>query len=210
MRLNFKNVNFPTRLTLIRMVFAPLLLPFLIVYLLPLNIFWMNGVIAFLFVLLGLTDFFDGYFARKHGQETDLGRVLDPIADKFLVYSTLIGLMAIERVYFFWVVIFIGREFLVMGLRNLALLQKFTVNVSSWGKLKTAAQFSYLTVALINPYHMQSLFDASFNVFELVLLVLSLILTLFSAWKYYKNFIYQSESHIPENNVADQPSNPGA
>src|SRR5579871_3122872 len=137
--------NIPTILTLTRLILAPLLVPLLLVYLLPYNYFWLNSVLAILFIFFGLTDFFDGYLARKLHQETPLGRVLDPIADKFLVYSTLVALLAVGKIYFYWVIIFIGREFFLMGLRHIALENNVVVHVSSWGKLKTFAQMAVLT-----------------------------------------------------------------
>ncbi len=187
--------NIPTILTLMRLVLSPLVLPLLFVYLLPYNYFWLNSALAVLFIFFGLTDFFDGYLARKLHQETPLGRVLDPIADKFLVYSTLVALLAVHKIYFYWVIIFIGREFFLMGLRHIALENNITVHVSSWGKLKTFAQMAVLTVMIANPYQALGVFGApGWNITELLLLLLALVLSVWSAWRYYVVFMRAYEA----------------
>jgi len=189
--------NVPTILTLIRLILSPIVLPILLVYLLPYNSAFINYPLASLFVLFGLTDFFDGYLARKLQQETRTGRVLDPIADKFLVYSTLIALLAVSKIYFFWVIILIGREFFVMGLRLFALEHRIAANVSVFGKLKTVLQMLYLTVAIANPYQSLGLYSNGsvhgWNLLEALLLALTLFTSLFSAWRYYQTFILEFE-----------------
>ncbi len=180
-------MNFPLILTLIRLVVAPLVLPILIVTLLPYNIFVINFFLALLFVFFGITDFLDGYLARKYGQETSLGRLLDPIADKFLVFSTLVSLLAIGKIYFYWVIIIIGREFFVMGLREVALTHGFTIPVGMSGKIKTITQFIFLTILILSPHLYFS--NATFwRDCELLLLAATLVTTLYSAFVYYQDF----------------------
>ena len=186
--------NVPIILTLVRLILSPILLPLLLVYLLPFNSVYFNYPLAGLFILFGLTDFFDGYLARKLQQETRTGRVLDPIADKFLIYSTLVALLAVSKIYFFWVIILIGREFFVMGLRLFAMEHHIQANVSVFGKLKTVVQMLYLVVAIANPYQSLGLFAAGgWNLFEAILLVLALFTSLFSAWRYYVAFVKEFE-----------------
>jgi cardiolipin synthase len=190
-------IGLPTVLTLVRLIVSPLVLPVLLVYLLPLNSFIINSVLAGLFVIFALTDFFDGYLARRMQQETMLGRVLDPMADKFLIYATLIALLATDKIYFYWVIIFIGREFFIMGLRHIALERSFSVHVSFWGKLKTIAQCIYLAFLILNPYQILGLKGAPYwYVTELVMLGIALWLTIFSAWRYYGDFSGQLRVHV--------------
>ncbi len=190
-----KFLTIPNILTLIRLILSPLMLPILLVYLLPFNILWINCLLAILFILFSLTDFFDGYLARKYYEVTPLGSVLDPIADKFLVYSTLVALLAINKIYFYWVVILIGREFFVMGLRLVALEHNATVSISFFGKFKTAAQMLFLTVLIANPYQSLGLTDApTWYVLELSLLIITLVLSLVSAQKYYSACMHQLEA----------------
>lgn len=186
----FKDVNLPNWLTIIRLVVSPLALPLLLVYFLPHNILWLNIGLAFLFVLFGLTDFFDGYLARRYDQETSLGKMLDPIADKFLVYSTLVALLAAGKIFFYWVIIFIGREFFVMGLRTIALEHKLSVPVSFLGKVKTFFQMVLLTWIIVNPYQQCGWrVHPGWNGGEFFLLVMTLALAVISAQHYYTAFI---------------------
>ncbi len=181
----------PNLLTIFRLICSPLFLPFLIVYLLPLNVLWINGAIALLFALLSLTDLFDGILARALKQESVLGQMLDPIADKFLLYATLVSLLAANRIYFYWVVIFIGREFFMMGLRQIALEHNFVVKVSLLGKIKTTLQMITLFIIILNPY--QSVLCCSnavvWNGVELLMLGVTAFISLYSAQQYYQSFV---------------------
>jgi len=178
------------------------MLPVLLVYLLPLNNLWINISLAVLFVLFSLTDFFDGYLARKYSQVTALGKILDPIADKCLVYSVLIALLAINKIFFIWVIILIGRDFFMMALRQVALEHGFSISVFLLGKIKTVIQLCFLTVLIVNPFH--SLHDGALSVWiadfwkaprwmavEGVLLLATVGLALVSAQSYYRAFIGQ-------------------
>ena len=184
-------ISLPMLLTYIRLIGSPIVLPILLVYLLPYNIFWINCSIAALFFLFGLTDFFDGYLARKYHQVTPMGALLDHVADKFLLYSTLIALVAAHKLHFFWAIIWIGREFFIMALRHIALENKFLITVSSYGKLKTAAQICCLAFVIANPYHSLGLRALYWNGTELLLLLLGTALSVFSAYNYFTVFMKQ-------------------
>lgn len=185
-----KLFTLPNTLTLIRLVLSPLALPVLLVYLLPLNILWINVSLALLFVVFGITDYFDGYFARRYAQESLIGGLLDPIADKFLLYSTLIGLLAANKIYFFWVVLLIGREFFIMALRLVALENKYSIPVSYLAKFKTAVTMVCLTYIIYNPYHQLGLMGAfSANLIEYALLAIAISLSLFTAKQYFDGFM---------------------
>lgn len=201
--MTFKNIfTLPNLLSLIRLLLSPILLPVLIVYCLTFNYSWLNGLLALLFALFSITDFFDGYFARRFKQVTTLGRLLDLIADKFLVYSVLIALLAIHKIYFVWVLILIGREFFMFGLRQLSLEYNLSIHVSWWGKLKTVFQMVYLTFLIYNPYHTLA-FDGfvglvrdfyhapGWTSIEMLLTAIAVILSLFSALSYYRSFMKQ-------------------
>ncbi|MCL4229212.1 CDP-diacylglycerol--glycerol-3-phosphate 3-phosphatidyltransferase [Candidatus Dependentiae bacterium] len=186
-------ITFPTILTLIRLIASPIVLPILLVYGLPYNIAIINVFLASLFALLALTDFFDGYLARKLKLESSLGKALDPLADKFLVYSTLIALLAINRIYFYWVVLLIGRDFFIMGLRQIALEQGFSVPVDWLGKIKTMTLLTFLTVTIAHPYdwmHNGSFYQG----IETTLLFSTLVLSLWSAKNYYDTFMEKASS----------------
>lgn len=175
-------------LTLIRLVISPIILPFLLAYLLPLNHLWINGALAVLFILFCLTDYFDGFFARFYQEVSHLGKMLDPIADKFLLYSSLIGLLAAGKIYFYWVVLLIGREFFVMGLRLIAIEHQHEVPVSFLAKIKTAVTMLCITYIIYNPYHYAGITHAfEANIIEYGLLALSIGLSIYTAKQYFKN-----------------------
>jgi len=176
-------------LTFIRLIGSTLILPFFLVHLLPYNLFWLNCFLATLFFLLGLTDFFDGYLARKYQQVTTTGAMLDHVADKFLLYSTLIALVTTHKLYFFWAIIWIGREFFIMTLRHIALENNFSIRVSSWGKLKTCLQIICLTIVIINPYHAYDTCTSYWNEAELLSLILATGLSIISAYNYFIIFM---------------------
>jgi CDP-diacylglycerol--glycerol-3-phosphate 3-phosphatidyltransferase len=104
-----------------------------------------------LFVLAALTDFFDGYLARRWNMTTTLGSFLDTTADKLLVTGVLIALVAVERVSPWIATIIIGRELVIMGLRGVVAAEGLVMAPSWWGKVKTNVQFLAILVAIVRP-----------------------------------------------------------
>jgi CDP-diacylglycerol--glycerol-3-phosphate 3-phosphatidyltransferase len=184
----YKKLSLSLQLTLIRFVGALCVLPFFIVYLLPFNNIFINGFVTIVFLLLGATDFLDGYFARKYKQVTQFGATLDHLADKFLLYTTLIALVVVHKIYFFWAIIWIGREFVVMGLRILALENNFSITVSVFGKSKTVVQILCLSLVIFNPYQDLGKAACWWNGMELSLLVVATTLSVWSACVYLYEF----------------------
>jgi CDP-diacylglycerol---glycerol-3-phosphate 3-phosphatidyltransferase len=107
-----------------------------------------------LFVLASITDGVDGYLARKRGQITTMGMLLDPLADKIMVTGAIIALVAYNpQVVKVWIaVVIIGREFLISGLRSIAASEGFTITASDLGKLKTVGQMVFV-IATILAHH---------------------------------------------------------
>src|SRR6185312_15052424 len=140
--------NLPNGLTLLRIFIVPLLVVVLLTpffenwFGLPRHIF---GVA--LFLAAALTDYLDGHFARSRNQVTRLGQLLDPIADKLLISAALISLVENQLAPAWAVVIIIGREFAVTGLRSIAAADGVVISASRMGKFKMLAQV--LTVALL-------------------------------------------------------------
>ncbi len=104
-----------------------------------------------LFVLASITDGLDGYLARKRGQITTMGMLLDPLADKIMVTAALVALVAYNPVVVkVWIaVVIIGREFLISGLRSIASSEGFTIQASDLGKLKTVLQIVTVVSAIL-------------------------------------------------------------
>lgn len=189
-----KILTLPNILTLIRLIISPLALPLLLVYLLPFNNIWVNGFLAVLFIIFSLTDFFDGYLARRYNAESFIGKLLDPIADKFLLYATFVSLLSADKLFFYWVILFVGREFFIMGLRILALEHAFSIPVTKMAKIKTAVQMITITFIIFNPYQPLGLIKGFWwNGTELIMLCVTLFLSLYTARQYFRSFVTQFE-----------------
>ncbi len=141
-------MNLPNSLTLLRIFIVPLLVAVLLT---PFSENWFGvprhilGVVVFLGA--ALTDYLDGHFARSRDQVTRLGKLLDPIADKLLISAALISLVENQLAPAWAVVIIIGREFAVTGLRSIAAAEGVVISASKMGKFKMLAQV--VTVALL-------------------------------------------------------------
>src|ERR1700681_2025321 len=139
-------MNPPNLLTLLRIFFVPLLVAALLAPDIPLPV---PGEIFALAVFLAAaaTDLLDGYLARRWGQVTTVGTLLDPIADKLLISAALVSLVEIHRVPAWMVILIIGREFAVSGLRSIAASGGYTIEGSELGKTKMVAQV--VAIALV-------------------------------------------------------------
>jgi CDP-diacylglycerol--glycerol-3-phosphate 3-phosphatidyltransferase len=104
-----------------------------------------------LFAIAAVTDFFDGYLARRWNVTTTLGSFLDTTADKLLVTGVLIALVSVERVSPWIATIIIGRELVIMGLRGVVAADGLVMAPSMWGKVKTNVQFFAILLAIVRP-----------------------------------------------------------
>jgi len=144
-------MNLPNSITMSRIIMIPLFL-----WILSPHFPWQgNGAqeiaASILFVLASITDGLDGYLARRRGQITTMGMLLDPLADKIMVTAAFVALVAYnpEVVKVWIVVVIIGREFLISGLRSIAASEGFTVTASELGKLKTVVQIVSVVSAIL-------------------------------------------------------------
>ena len=139
------------------------------------------------FVLAGITDFFDGYLARAWQQQSLLGRMLDPIADKLLVAASLLMLVA-DRAITGWsiwaAIVILCREILVSGLREFLAELRVSLPVTRVAKWKTAAQLLALGFLIAGPAGEHILPDT--GTIGLVLLWIAAVLTLYTGWDYMK------------------------
>src|SRR5919199_3681258 len=110
-----------------------------------------TAVAAVLFAVAALTDFADGYLARRWRVTTTLGSFLDTTADKLLVSGALIALVDVDRASSWVAVIIVGRELVIMGLRGLVAAEGVILKPSIWGKLKANVQFVAITLAILRP-----------------------------------------------------------
>ncbi|WP_188540759.1 CDP-diacylglycerol--glycerol-3-phosphate 3-phosphatidyltransferase [Paenibacillus segetis] len=183
-------MNLPNRITLARIFMIPLMLVALLVdfewwthelqfgnYHLPLN----QLIGALLFIVAASTDGIDGYIARKRNMVTNLGKLLDPLADKLLVAAVLVALAAMGKCDSWMVIIIISREFAVTGLREVALLEGSVIAASKWGKIKTITQIVAISALLLNNFPFEWL-----NIpFDDIAIWLAVLITIYSGIDYF-------------------------
>lgn len=148
-------MNLPNALTLLRIFFVPLLVAVLVEQ--NAYIAWRGNTLIpneflalFIFLVAAVTDLVDGYLARRWGQVTTVGTLLDPIADKLLISAALISLVQIRQVPAWIVIVIVGREFAVSGLRSIAAAEGYTIKASELGKTKMVSQVIAIGLMLVS------------------------------------------------------------
>src|SRR5947208_5627334 len=179
-----RSVNLPIGLTITRIVAVPLLILFLI------SSSRVHALIAAaIFTAAALTDWLDGVVARRRNQVTTLGTLLDPIADKLLVAAALVSLLTIDKIAAWIVVVIIGRELAVTGLRAVAAGVGVIVPASRLAKWKTASQYMAITMLILE----KGLISPTFHVVATVTLWAALGLTVVSAVDYFYRFFRKAD-----------------
>lgn len=152
-------MNLANKITLARIFLVPLIMIFLLVKmdLEPIHfddftITYNQIVAALIFIIAASTDGLDGYIARKNKIVTNLGKLLDPLADKVLVAAVLVSLVEMDKLDAWIAVVIICREFAVTGLRQIALLENKVIAASKWGKWKTAVQITMIIALMLNNF----------------------------------------------------------
>ncbi|AZN40919.1 CDP-diacylglycerol--glycerol-3-phosphate 3-phosphatidyltransferase [Paenibacillus albus] len=154
-------MNLANRITLVRIFLVPIIMVLLLINvdLKPLtisgsdfSITWNQILAALVFIIAASTDGLDGYIARKNKIVTNLGKLLDPLADKLLVAAVLISLVEMSKLDAWIAIVIISREFAVTGLRQIALLEGSVLAASKWGKWKTAVQITMIIALLLNNF----------------------------------------------------------
>ena len=167
-------MNTPNKLTVMRVI----LVPFLVLFLLT---GWggkANSLICLvIFAGASITDWFDGYLARKNHQITNFGKFMDPLADKLLVCSAMICMITLGRLPSWFVIIVIAREFIISGFRLIAAENGVVIAANYWGKFKTASQMVMIILLILN-------WNGFFGVLTKIFIWLSLALTIISLVTY--------------------------
>lgn len=193
---------------------APNVLTFFRIALVPLLVYLLRGpgrlteaIAAFLFLLAGLTDYFDGYLARKHGIVTTLGKFLDPLADKLIVVSVLVMLAAMPcpgtgepcaRIPPWLVVLIVGRELAVTGLRSIASGEGITLGAEELGKYKMIFQMFALHGLLIHFTYL----GIDFHLCGMYFLWISTVISLWSGTVYTSRVVREIRLQGRENRLA--------
>jgi CDP-diacylglycerol---glycerol-3-phosphate 3-phosphatidyltransferase len=145
-------------------------------------------IAACIFGVAMITDYLDGYYARKYHQESDLGKLLDPLADKFLIGTILIMLIPLQRIPAWIVAVIIARELAVTGLRSIAAEKKIILAADWLGKYKTAFQCTALVPLIVYHPILGLQFQQAGDFFVWV----ALYFTLWSGGEYFINYIKAS------------------
>lgn len=191
-------MNLPNKITITRILLVPIMMiiPYIniettILYGLPIS----NIIILITFLVASLTDFLDGYIARKKNIVTNFGKFLDPIADKILVIAAMAMLVEMAKLPAWIPIIVITREFIVSGYRLVAVEKGGKVIAASiWGKLKTVTQMFAIILAFIDINGFGAFLTMELtgtalgiNILATGLMFISVIATIFSGWDYVKN-----------------------
>ena len=127
--------NIPNVITILRVLLVPAYL-----WAMYAHFAYANQLACLLFIIAGLTDLLDGYIARKYGQVTNLGKVIDPVADKIMVAAAMIALVSLQHLAGWIVILMLFRDFAVGALRDVVAQQGTIIAAGFWGKLKTVLQ----------------------------------------------------------------------
>lgn len=169
-------LNLPNKITLFRIFLVPLIIVLLIS-----DSFWSCFIAALIFAFAAATDWLDGHLARVTDQVTVLGKLLDPIADKLLVASALIPLVELDRVSAWIVVVIIGREIAVSGLRMIALSQGIVIAAGPYGKYKMGAEITAILLLILD-------FNVVFHFAGQLAITVAMLLSIYSAVDYFLQF----------------------
>ncbi len=172
-------LNLPNTLTFARLVSIPIVLTCL-----SFPGRWGSFLAALFFVIASVTDILDGFFARKYGTVTVLGKLLDPLVDKLLVSLTMIMLIPLDRIPVWMVIVIIAREIALTGLRGIAIGEGIVIQASALGKYKTILQSVALAGLCLHYVYL----GINTHVVGMVFLWGALILTLWSGWDYFRRF----------------------
>lgn len=171
-------MNTPNKLTVGRMI----LVPFLVVFMLT---GWggeYNRYISFvIFAAASITDWFDGYLARKNNLVTNFGKFMDPLADKLLVCSAMICMIELGKLPAWIVIVIIAREFIISGFRLIAAENGVVIAANYWGKFKTVSQMVMIILLILN---VGEIYGGFWDILTQIFIWLSVALTIISLVTY--------------------------
>lgn len=167
-------------ITMSRIFMVPIIVAFLYPNQIILNIF-----AAVLFIFASITDYYDGYFARKYQATSNMGKFMDPIADKILVTSILVMLVPSDRIDPLMVIIILARDTFIGGIRSVAAADQIIIDAKPTGKWKTALQMIAIPAVMID----QKVYGIPFEKIGYWVLWISVILSVTSGFQYYWGYL---------------------
>ena len=182
-------MNLPNKLTVLRVILVPVFMLFLCVPM-GLSDTLVRVIAAVLFALTSLTDMLDGKIARKYNMVTDFGKLMDPLADKFLVFGAMLGILvycADLRPIFVWAAaIVMLRELAVTSLRLLAASQSGAVIAAAWlGKVKTVTQVVCILCVILEPVILPFPLCTQYHLLSYVTIAAMIVMTIWSGVEYF-------------------------
>ena len=189
-------MNLPNALTLLRIFFVPILVAALVqekndfffgAALIPHEMFALA-----IFLTAALTDLLDGYLARRWGQVTTVGTLLDPIADKLLISAALVSMVQVHVIPGWMAILIIGREFAISGLRSIAAAEGYVIQANEFGKLKLASQVVSISFVMISMSLPQYRDAAMLSMWVVV------VITMLSAVSYFRKFWREIDDHVKQ------------
>jgi CDP-diacylglycerol--glycerol-3-phosphate 3-phosphatidyltransferase len=198
---SFRLMNLPNTLTIVRIFLVPLLVVVLLTQGAQREMFGVSKelIAAAIFGIASITDWLDGYLARRRRQVTWLGQVLDPIADKLLTSAAFISLVQLGLAPAWMVALIIGREFAITGLRSLAYTKGITIPASPLGKIKMASQVTAILLLILGWRPLPWLAPIGYAALWVVMLT-----AVISAVDYYRRFVVLSNARVTDVSVARQ------
>jgi CDP-diacylglycerol--glycerol-3-phosphate 3-phosphatidyltransferase len=162
----------PNQISFIRILLTPLIFALILYPINSIGLYWQTYLVGSLFTIVSLTDFIDGYLARKYNLQSTLGEILDPLADKMLITSTFIALLYIGKIEPWSVFLILSREYFITGIRIILASHKVDIKSSFIGKIKTVAQMFAIGFAIMGWIGAD------------VLLFIAVVLTIYSGIEY--------------------------
>ncbi len=189
--------NLPNSITMLRIIFIPVVAVFL-AYQTP--FYCLLAVLFFSFA--AISDFFDGFLARRLNLVSVTGKFLDPLADKLMVMAATVQLASMGWLDSWIPIVILAREFAVQGLRMIAMGEGLVIAAGKGGKIKTALQLVGLVGLLIHYSYPISVFGfegtVNFHRIGLILILMSVFFSLLSAWQYFRGFLQALDSQEHE------------
>ncbi len=174
-------MNLPNKLTMLRIILIPIMMGFLLIQFRGEYGYYAQFFALGIFILAAITDGLDGYIARRQGEITKFGKLIDPLADKLLISAALIAFVDMGRISAWPVLLIIGREFAVMGLRVLAAAEGTIISASKLGKAKTILQITAIISVMIHP----QIISFPFQIHQ-ILIWLAVGITIYSGYDYFR------------------------
>lgn len=166
-----------------------MMVPVIVGMLYPNQVFW-NVLAAVLFILTSITDYYDGYFARKFDATSTMGKFMDPIADKILITSVLVMLVPSDRIDPLMVILILARDTFIGGIRSIAAADQIIIDAKPTGKWKTALQMIAIPAVMID----QRVFGIPFEKIGYWVLWVSVILSVTSGFQYYWGYLKSKQA----------------